>query len=261
MATHTNYNEFGAMFIENRPTMTQLDAEEMSRKEWAKYLRICDDVASTAYDYMANPTEDGFPAFRNAVHALYAFVGADTRILSIDGYSVRFIPAVAPYKVVKSAQYKIAEKNIRLWKKAMEWAISVSKVDSENADAILFPNATDVHDFSAKYYNSEYQDEYNAMVVAWKPYHDDGEPMRVHHLTAILTAKEQVRDDLAKEPWHLYKDFKNPMQSTGGKKLTHIPASIRKNIEDTMADILSARTMMTTAQLEKEHKQIKAGRK
>lgn len=261
MTTHTNYNDFGATFIENRPTMESMDLDNLTRAERKDYRSIIDAVASTAYDYMANPTVDGFPAFRNAMHRLYAFVGADTRILAIDGYSVRFIPAVVPYKVVKSTQYKQAEKNIRLWKKATEWVLDVSGVNAENPEAIIFEGFTNAADLSARFFNSDYQDEWNQIIPLWKKYREEGNPMRIRDLDLILKAKEQVRDDLAKEPWHYYKDFKNPMQSSTGKKLAHAPESIRKNIEDTMADILTARTMMTTAQLEKEHKQIKGGRK
>lgn len=261
MATNNNFNDFGSSMIENRPTMVQLDAEEMTRNEWKKYLRICDEVASTAYDYMANPAEDNFPAFRTAMHALYAFVGADTRILAIDGYSVRFIPAVVPYKVVKSEQYKTAEKNIRLWKKGVEWVLEVSGVNPENPEDIIFDGYTSAADLTSRFFTAEHQDEWNQIIPLWKKYREEGNPMRVRDLDLILAAKVEVRDDLGKEKWHCYKDFKNPMESSTHKKLTHIPASIRKNIEDTMADILSARTLMTTAQLEKEHKQIKGGRK
>lgn len=260
MATSINFNEFGATFIENRPTMDCLDMDTLTRAERKQYRSIIDEVASTAYDYMADPSVDGFPAFRNAMHRLYAFVGADTRILAIDGYSVRFIPAVVPYKVVKSKQFKDAEKAIRLFKKTMEWACTTSNADTENPDAILFDGITDTRDMS-KFFTAEYQDEYNAVLPLCRIAMQSGKTLTVSALNAHLKTLTDARDTLASQKWHYYKDWKNPMQSTSGKKLTHAPESIRKNIEDTMADILSARTLMTTAQLEKEHKQIKGGRK
>lgn len=260
MATTTNYNDFGASMIENRPTMDVLDMDNMTRNERKLYRAIIDEVASTAYDYMADPAVDGFPAFRNAIHKLYAFVGTDTRILAIEGYSVRFIPAVVPYKVVKSQQFKTAEKNIRLFKKCMEWACEVSKVNPEAPDAVLFGGITDTKDMG-KFFSAEYQDEYNAVLPVCRKAMESGKKLTVSDLNANLKTLEKTRDDLAAQKWHYYKDWKNPMQSTSGKKLAHAPESIRKNIEDTMADILTARTLMTTAQLDKEHKQIKGGRK
>lgn len=248
------------MFIENRATMDTLDMDNLTRNERKQYRAIIDEVASTAYDYMANPAVDGFPAFRNAIHKLYAFVGTDTRILAIEGYSVRFIPAVVPYKVVKSQQFKTAEKNIRLFKKCMEWACEVSKVNPENPDAVLFSGVTNPKDMG-QFFSADYQDEYNAVLPVCRMAMESGKTVTVSALNSHLKSLEGIRDDLASQKWHFYKDWKNPMQSTSGKKLAHAPESVRKNIEDTMADILTARTLMTTAQLEKEHKQIKGGRK
>ena len=262
MATHINYNDFGAIMLENRPTMTQLEAEELTRNEWRKYLRICDDLAATAYDYMGKGNTDGFPTFRNAVHALFSFVGMDTRILAIDGYTVRFIPAVVPYKVMKSAKYKEAEKAVRGFKKAMEWACEVSGVDSENAGGILFPKAVDVQTLVANYFDADHQNEYNLCVGLFKTAMAEERHLTVANLTAELTRLESIKTELAKEDWQLYKDYKDPFLSANGKShLKHIPASLRKNIENTVADIINARTFMTVAQLEKEQDQIKGGRK
>lgn len=263
MATKINYNDFGAEMVDNRPILAnQLDSEEMTRNEWKKYLSICDKVATTAYAYMAEPEKDGFPAFRSAMHELYAFVGADTRILAIDGYSVRFIPAVVPYKVVKSKAYKDAEKDVRVFKRAIEWACIVSEVSPENPEAVLFPKATNTDELSARYFHKDTQDYYNLCVKFFKSAMASNHDLQVKELSAELARLESVRDELGQQKWNCYKDFKDPMLSANGKtKLKHVPASIRKNIEDTMADILTARSLMTTAQLDKEEAQIKGGKK
>lgn len=267
MATNNKYNDFGKMMIENRPTMEQFNPDmvtegDMTKTEWKNYLAVCDDVASTAYDYMANPSNpNGWSDFRNAMHKLYAFVGCDTRILAIDGYSVRFIPACVPFKVVKSERYKNAEKAIRAAKKGMAWAVEITNTNPENPDAIIFPASASASDLSAKYYTADTQNEWNAVIPVWRKCHDNGEDLTVGKLTANINSLSETLTELGKEDWQCYRDFKNPMQSTSGKKLTHLPASIRKAIEDTMADILTARAMMTTAQLEKEHAQINGGRR
>lgn len=259
MATKTNYNDFGAMMVENRPTMTQLDIDEMSRNEWKKYLGICDNVAKTAFEYMNNG-EDSFNNFRSAVHALYTFIGYDTRILSIDGYTVRFIPAVCPYKVVKSKEYRNAEKAIRIFKKAREWACIVSGLDTYDPNAALFPNACHMQEFAGKYYDSEVEDFYNAVVDVVKRVYAENRDVMVSDMDAELERLEGIKAELGNKPWHCYKDFKNPMLSAHGKALKHAPMSIRKAIEDTMADILAARSLMTVAQLDMEEAQIAGGK-
>lgn len=258
MATGINYNDFGTMMVENRPTMLQLDADEMSRNEWKKYLNICDNVAKTAYEYMNN-REEAFNSFRSAVHSLYTFIGYDTRILSIDGYTVRFIPAVCPYKVVKSKEYRNAEKAIRIFKKAREWACIESEADINNPDAVLFPMACNMQEFAGKYYNHDIEDYYNAVVGIVKTVFGENRDVLLSDLDTELSRLESIKVELGNQPWHCYKDFKNPMLSAQGKALKHAPMSIRKAIEDTMADILTARSLMTSAQLEMEEAQIAGG--
>ena len=110
MATKTNYNDFGAMMVENRPMAEiRLDSEEMTRNEWKRYLGICDNIAKTGYQYLMSHVEEDFFTFRGAIHALYTFVGYDTRILAIDSYVLRFTTAVVQIKTVKSDAYKKAE--------------------------------------------------------------------------------------------------------------------------------------------------------
>lgn len=261
MATHTNYNDFGATMLENRPTMEQFESEEMSRNEWKKYLRICDELAESAYNYMGKGNTDGFADFRNAVHALFTFVGMDTRILAIDGYTVRFIPAVVPYKVMKSTKYKDTEKSIRNFKKAKDWACEVSNADSENPDDVLFANADSVQTLVEKYFTAEHQNDYNLCVGLFKVALAEERNLTVADLNTELSRLESIRDELKKEDWQLYKDWKDPFLSSNGKtRLKHVPASIRKNIENCVADIITSRTFLSVAQLEKEHDQIKNGR-
>lgn len=260
MATSTKYNDFGGMVIENRPTMTGLDFESsaMTRKEWINYLSICDQLATTCYNYLADGTSDRFPAFRTALHSLFSFMGMDTRILALDAYTVRFIPAIVAYKVVKSQAYKDAEKAVRGIKKAMEWAISVSEVSADQPDAVLFPKAENGENFASNYFDKDEQDNYNTCVKLWNA---NGKHLTVADMTAEQTRLEGVVEDLGAEKWNCYKDYKNPMLSSTGKMLKHCPASIRKNIEDALADLLTARNLMTIDQLDKEEKQIKGGRK
>ena len=258
--TKTNYNEFGEMMVDNRPTMAQFEAEEMGREDWKKYLAICDKIATTSYDFVA--TNNGnFDNFRSAVHALFSFVGTDTRILAIDGYSIRFISACVPFKVMKSKEYKTAEKNARGFKKAIEWACDVCKVNAENPEAVLFSDITNMDEMMEKHFSATVQNEYNAVVKYVKSAIENGTSVKVADLNADLEKFESIVEELGKEPWQCYKDFKNPMASNGGKLLKHCPSSVRKNIEDVMADILTCRSMMTNEQLEKEEAQIKGGKK
>lgn len=267
MATHNKFNLFGEMMMENRPTMAQFSPDmvtegDMTKDEWKKYLSICDDVACAAFDYMATPSNpNGFDNFRNAVHKLYAFVETDTRILAIDGYSVRFIPAVVPFKVVKSDAYKTLEKTVRAFKKGMSWAISVTNADAGNPNAVVFPIDADASNLSKTYYSADVEKEYNAVISVWNSMKKEGTAMTVGAMKVHLEELESALEELGTQKWQCYKDYKHPMQSSTGKKLSHVPTSIRKAIEDTMADVLSARQLMTTEQLEKEHAQIKGGRK
>lgn len=256
----TSYNEFGIEMVENRPTMNQLDLDEMTREERKSYMHICDEVARTAFAYVASNNPDNFPAFRSALHGLFTFVGTDTRILSLDAYSVRFIPAVVPLKVNKSNDYKRAEKALRTFKRAIGWACAVSEADPESPESIIFPKAADLVGLETHYFTSEVQDYYNALVPFFKA--SDGHGLQLSTLLEEKARLEKVVEDLAAQPWHYYKDFKDPMLSSNGKKkLNHVPDSIRKNIEDVMADMLSARELMTADQLDKEEAQIKGGRK
>ena len=256
-----NYNDFGSEMIENRANMNQLDLDTMTKEERKNYISICDNIARTAFDYISTSNADNFPAFRSALHALFAFVGTDTRILSLDAYSVRFIPAVVPYKFVKSKEYKIADKNVRTFKKSIAWACEVSNVKEEDGTSILFPNATDSVTMEQRYYNADVQDHYNACVKFFTIAINSNEQLHLATLQEELARLESIRESIANQKWQFYKDFKNPMVSSTGKALKHAPESIRKNIEDTMADLLSQRELMTVAQLEKEEAQIKGGKK
>ena len=255
------YNDFGAMMLENRPTASQMDKEEFSTREWNYYLSICDKIATTAYAYLANGTTDRFPAFRSALHELFTFVGTDTRILSLDAYSIRFLPAVVPYTTVKSKAYKDAEKAVRAFKRAMSWAISVSDADPENPASVIFPKAADVQELEGHYFDADVQDFYNLCVPIFKRCMAQNVDMMVGDLDNELVYLQSIVDNLAAQPWQCYKDFKDPMKSSTGKILRHAPASIRKAIEDAMADLLTARDLMTPEQLAVEAAQIKGGRK
>lgn len=262
MATKTNYNDFGAMMVENRPmAKIMLDSEEMTRNEWKRYLGICDNIAKGAYAYMAKNTEESFSDFRGAIHALYEFIGYDTRILAIDGYSVRFIPAVIPVKITKSKEYKDAEKVVRKFKRALSWACDISNVSQESKGARLFPLASNVQELESNYYNSDTQDYYNAMVALFKSTVEAGQTFTVSVALSRLEALQASLDEIGAQPWQCYKDFQDPMKSSTGKEAKHIRPELRKNIEDAMADILTQRALMSEAQLDKEEAQIKGGRK
>lgn len=259
MATSTKYNDFGKMVIDNRFVMNSIDADDVgSSKQWAEYLSICDGMAVTCYRYLADTTGDNFPAFRSAIHRLFTYAGMDTRIMAIDAYTVRFIPAIVAYKTVKSQAYKDAEKAVRQAVRASEWICDVSGVNAENPDAVLFPKVSDTVTVSDAYYNQDAEAEYNFCVKLWNA---NGKSLTVADMNTEVARLEKVRDDLAAIPGNFYKDFKDPMKSSNGKALKHAPMSVRKGIEDTLADLLTARNYMTEDQLNKEEAQIKGGRK
>jgi len=261
MATHTNYNEYGEMMIDNRSIMEQLDKEEFTKAEWATYLSICDDIASTTYKYLS-PTESGtFAEFRSALHRLFTFVGCDTRILSLDAYCAQFF-RVIPYKVIKSKKYRDAEKEERTFKKAIEWACYVSGADINNPESVLFPKAVDSATMQTEYFSADTQDYYNAIIKFFVASVDQNHTnLQLNVLNAELERLKEVKKAIGKEAWQCYKDYKNPMTNTRGKDLKHAPDSTRKDIEDAMADLLGARNSMTDEQLEKEDAQIQGGRK
>lgn len=253
----TTFNTFGTEMIENRLTKSTLDLDLLTSYERKNYISICDEIADTAYTLMSSNSQDNFPAFRSALHRLFTFVETETRILSLDAYSLRFIPAVVPYKTMKSKAYKDAEKAIRIFKNAIAWACDVSGVDVEDKSAELFPKAKDTAQFQTEYYSADVQDSYNAIVDLFAA----NNALTVNDLHTHLQTLEDARDDLAKVPGNFYNDFKDPMKSSTGKRLAHAPESVRKGIEDAMADLLSQRELMTSAQLEKEEAQIVGGKK
>ncbi len=253
----TTFNAFGIEMIENRLTKSTLDLDLLTSYERKNYISICDEIADTAYTLMSSNNQDSFPAFRSALHKLFTFVETETRILSLDAYSLRFIPAVVPYKTVKSKAYKDAEKTIRVFKNAIAWACDVSSVDVEDKSAQLFTKAKDAAQFQTEYYSADVQDSYNAIIGLFAA----NNTLTVGDLSAHLQTLEDARDDLAAIPGNFYNDFKDPMKSSTGKRLAHAPESIRKGIEDAMADLLSQRELMTSAQLEKEEAQIVGGKK
>ena len=258
---NNNYNEFGIEMVENRPTMAQLDLDTMTRAERTQYLTICDEVARTAYNYLASNNPDNFPAFRNAIHALLTFVGSETRFLSIDSYTVRFLPAVVPYKVRKSDEYKKAEKALRIFRKAMAWACAVSEADPENPDSVIFPKAADLVGLETYYFTSEVQDYYNALVPFFKASVAENHDLQLSTLRKEETRLQAIVDNLGAQPWQCWKDFENPIRHGKDGKAKHIADKLRKNLEDTVADLLTARELMTEAQIAKEDAQIKGGKK
>ena len=253
----TTYNTFGTEMIENRLTKSTLDLDLFTSYERKAYISICDEIADTAYTLMASNNNEHFPAFRSALHKLFSFVEAETRILSLDAYSLRFIPAVVPYKTFKSKAYKDAEKAIRVFKNAIAWACEVSNADVDNDESALFPNAHDGATFQTEYYSADVQDSYNAIVGLFVA----NNALTVADLKAHLSTLEEARNNLAAIPGNFYNDFKDPMKSSTGKRLAHAPESVRKGIEDAMADLLAQRELMTIAQLDKEEAQIKGGKK
>lgn len=260
MATKNTFNEFGTMMVENRPTMAQLDSEEMTRNEWRQYLHICDNIAISAFNYISGHG-DKFADYRTSLHALFTFVEVDTRILALDAYSMRFIPALVPYKVVKSTAYKQAEKAVRTFKKSIAWACDKSGADVDKPTDVLFGNVKNMAEFADKYFSADHQNEYNAIALLLKRCLEADNTLTVADLTTHLNTLESHVDTLAAQPWQCYKDYKNPMISSTGKLLNHLPASLRKNLEDVMADMLEQRALMSLELREKEEKQIKGGRK
>ena len=262
MATHINYNEFGELMINYRPLATeQLDKEEFTKSEWANYLSICGDVATTAYKFLS-PAESGtFDELRSALHRLFTFVGCDTRILSLDAYCCRFF-TVVPYKVIKSPKYRDAEKEERTFKKAVEWACSVSDADINNPDAVLFPKAVDAVSMQTEYYSADTQKYYNAIIkffIACMEHEHNTLTLKV--LKDELERLQEVKKAIGKEAWQCYNDYKNPMKNSKGQDIKYASDSVRKSIEDAMADLLGARNNMTEEQRDKEEAQIKGGRK
>lgn len=253
----TTYNTFGSEMIENRLTQSMLDLDLLTTFERKNYISICDEIATAAFALMSSNDPNNFPAFRTALHRLFTFVETETRILSLDAYSLRFIPAVVPYKTVKSKEYRDAEKTIRVFRQAIEWACEVSGVDPSNAEGELFPKAKNIAQLQSEYYTADVQDSYNAIVGLFVA----NNALKVSDLNARLKTLEDARDELGKKPGNFYKDFKDPMKSSTGKRLAHAPMSVRKGIEDAMADLLSQRSLMTTEQLDKEEAQIVGGKK
>lgn len=265
-ATLNAMNDYGTAMCENRPSMSQLDKDElgMSAAEWKKYIAICDSIAINAFAYVSGSKSDenGLNDFRSALHALFTFVGTDTRILSLDSYTLRFIPAVISYKTVKSDAYKKAEKDMRAFRKGLAWALVVNKLDEEcNTDTVLFDGIENLDTMREKYFSAEVQNEYNAIVPFVKNAIESKTPLTVSVLAKHLTHLEDIVTDLGNTPWQCYKDFKNPMKSSTGKALKHCQSATRKGIEDAMADMLMQRQLMTVADREKELAQVKAGRR
>lgn len=252
------YNEFAEMMFDNHQTMAQLDAEEMTRNEWKNYLKISDAIATTAWAYI-----DGgeFEPFRSSVHALFSFLEYETKFLAIDSYTIRFIPKVIPYKVIRSKEYKEAEKAARTFKHAIEWACIESGLDEATPESVVFPKVTSMADYESLHFHKDTQDYYNAIVPIVKQSLQDGHDIQVKHLNTRLEALEAIKEELAKQKGNYYKDLKNPMKSAQGKDLKHAPMSIRKGIEDTVVDIIQARDLMTPEQIAKEEAQIKGGKK
>lgn len=258
MNKQVSYNEFGAEMIENRPTMATLDLDTLSRNERKEYLSIIDNVARTAYAYIADKTHDNFPAFRASLHALFTFVGCETRILALDGYTMRFVPATCIVKVKKSNEYKSAEKAIRIFKDAISWAKDVSLITTDDPNAPIFPGIKSVADAQNEFYSKDYEDEFNAII---RIFSSNDCNITLQTLTDWMSSLERERDYLKTQDWHYYCDYQNPMMKTNGKFYDHAPEAIRRNIENTMADLLTQRALMTEAQLSKEEAQIKGGRK
>lgn len=261
--THTNYNDFGEMVVESRPyagSQITLDDSGMTRAEWQKYLGIMDEVVATCYNYMAFPGENLFPAFRNSLHRLYTFFGIDTRILSIDSYAIRLTVAAVTMRTMKSDALKKAEKERNAFDSAMKWAMEINGVTLSDDSAVLFPNGMESH------YNSEIQDKYNLIIKHWTAQHKENLALTVAVLKSHLATLNKAVSDIEALPWQKYRTIKCdlPLDKTTGRAVIgkkHASAQTRKNIEDNIADMLTQRSLMTPEQLEKEHKQIKGGRK
>lgn len=252
------YNDFAAICMENREFSFSLTQDDMSRKEWDKYRDVCDNVAKSGYKFLSG--KGTFENYRAAIHALFSFMGMETRILALDGNVMAFNRCV-PYAWMKSKEYKAADSAVRKFKKAMKWAFEVSGVEEEQDSAIMFPKADSIKGMEEHYFSAEKQDSYNACIALFKKSLEDDCDLTVKDMVLHLDGLEEAKSALAKTPKQFYKDYKNPLKSGTGKDLRHVSVDTRKSIEDALADIIANRMTMTQSMVDKENAQIKGGRK
>lgn len=253
-----NYNEFAQLCIDNRDFSFSLTNEDMTRKEWDKYRDICDNVAKSGYKFLSG--KGTFEDYRAAIHALFSFMGIETRILALDGNVMQFNRCI-PYIWVKSKEYKEADSAVRKFKRAMKWALEVSGVEEEQDSAAMFPKADSVKGMEEHYFTAEDQDNYNACIALFKTALGEDRDLTVKDMKLHLDGLEEKKTALVKTPRQYFKDYKNPLKSGTGKDLRHVSIEVRKCIEDALADMLTNRMTMTQAMVDKENAQIKGGRK
>lgn len=253
------YNDFAQLCIDNRDFSFSLSLEngDMTRKEWDKYRDICDNVAKSGYKFLSG--KGTFEDYRAAIHALFSFMGIQTRILALDGNVLQFNRAI-PYIWVKSKEYKDADSAVRKFKRAMKWACEKSGVEEDNDSGVLFPKADSVKGMEEHYFTAEEQDNYNLCIGLFKAALAEDRDLTVKDMAVHLDGLEETRLNLKKTPKQFYKDYKNPLKSGTGKDLRHVSVDVRKCIEDALADMLTNRMTMTQAMVDKENAQIKGGR-
>lgn len=207
--TTTMTNEYANIITDNRfIASAQLDADDMGKKAWEEYRKVCDVIAVSAWRSLY--AKDGKDHLGAALAGLFDFFGMDTKATT--AMQKRVILACVVYKKEQSVAMKNANKALRKAKVALAEAM-------DSTDETI-----------------------KATIPTRKAQVDD--------------AQEKV-DALKAEPNNVWYQ-KTPMLDASRK---HATAKCRKLIEDTMADIIAERSLMTIEELQEEALQLKAARK
>lgn len=236
--TTTGINEYAETIIENRWMSTaQLSADDMGPTTWKQYRNLCDRIAIASWRSLHKNTDSN--AIGLELTALLAFFGSDAKATT--SMQKRILLACVSVKKQYSPELKAARKALNEAKKALEsFDPNAPLVAQEHVSipvaALAFASGMNAD---------------KAMETATTT-----SPTLEGLKNAVDNAQAKV-DELRAMPKHEWYD-KVPMLDASKN---HASTKCRKLIEDTIADILTERSLMTIEELQVEAAELKAARK
>lgn len=252
-----NNNTFASIIIDNRfIANAQLNADDLGTlSAWEEYRKVCDVLAISAWNSLHS--KDNGQIMGAALAGLFDFFGVDAK--ATVPMQKRFTLACVQVKREQSVAMKKARKALAEAKKTQQKGTIISVKEWSETDLLnkiswtnMLKGATD---------NRLSEEELADLKAKVEALDAKYEPKEVEVAPEILQdavdkAQAEV-DRLASEPMNVWYN-KVPMLTSDRK---HASPKCRKLIEDTIADIIAERELMTAEELQAEALTLKAERK
>lgn len=121
-------NMYFDSIVENRRTVYQLTADDMSASSWKQYRQLCDNLAKAAWNSLRKKSNDD-NIVGLSLSGLFAFFDLDLK--AMPEYQNRILLACIDYKRYRSEEMKEARKALTKAKSALADAIEAKEEDTD----------------------------------------------------------------------------------------------------------------------------------